>query len=268
MLWRHCTLSPLYLSFFCCNTAVLQAINAVKYNPVADQPMDLSSNSSSTAQQHSARRQQAAAETAAAYKRFLDAAPDVHRHKPAALYYLAYIPLNENINTVAGEPQMSAEDAINRCQALYDMARAAEAQLPEEWLPVNCAVKDKIPMYLEIRRRTASWSRSARGGSSSNGSGRSSAAACASRAAEGCSSSHSRDSSSSRQEGAQEGEGAGSSKSKGKGRRSSSKGCCAGCGARDVKLRKCSGCKQVIYCNRECQTAHWKEHKKVCSSRQ
>jgi hypothetical protein len=31
-----------------------------------------------------------------------------------------------------------------------------------------------------------------------------------------------------------------------------------------VKVRKCSGCQQVAYCNRDCQTAHWKEHKKAC----
>lgn len=32
-----------------------------------------------------------------------------------------------------------------------------------------------------------------------------------------------------------------------------------------VKLLTCGGCKQVFYCNRECQIAHWKKvHKKQC----
>lgn len=31
-----------------------------------------------------------------------------------------------------------------------------------------------------------------------------------------------------------------------------------------TKLRKCSGCKQVAYCNRDCQNAAWKDHKMVC----
>jgi hypothetical protein len=28
----------------------------------------------------------------------------------------------------------------------------------------------------------------------------------------------------------------------------------------------CKGCLLVVYCNRECQVAHWKEHKKYCKS--
>ncbi|WIA32289.1 hypothetical protein OEZ86_003135 [Tetradesmus obliquus] len=73
------------------------ALKAVKYDPLAEHPAVLSSNSSSAQQQQLARRQQAAAEAVAAYQRYLDAAPEVHRSKPAALYYLAFIPLNEGV---------------------------------------------------------------------------------------------------------------------------------------------------------------------------
>ena len=31
-----------------------------------------------------------------------------------------------------------------------------------------------------------------------------------------------------------------------------------------VKFQKCSRCKSVIYCSRECQTAHYPEHKRLC----
>ena len=29
-------------------------------------------------------------------------------------------------------------------------------------------------------------------------------------------------------------------------------------------IRRCSGCRVTLYCNRDCQRAHWKQHKKVC----
>jgi hypothetical protein len=32
------------------------------------------------------------------------------------------------------------------------------------------------------------------------------------------------------------------------------------------KLQKCSACRKVYYCNRECQVAHWKHHKPVCDA--
>ena len=31
-----------------------------------------------------------------------------------------------------------------------------------------------------------------------------------------------------------------------------------------VKFKACAKCKEVVYCSRECQVAHWKEHKKQC----
>ena len=31
------------------------------------------------------------------------------------------------------------------------------------------------------------------------------------------------------------------------------------------RIRVCSGCKKVAYCNSTCQKTHWKTHKKVCS---
>ena len=42
---------------------------------------------------------------------------------------------------------------------------------------------------------------------------------------------------------------------------------CVGCrGAGATKLR-CCPCKAVYYCGRECQRAHWEEHKRVCGAR-
>lgn len=39
---------------------------------------------------------------------------------------------------------------------------------------------------------------------------------------------------------------------------------CARCGVRDVKLLKCSRCFSARYCSKDCQVAHWPEHKAVC----
>ncbi|KXJ13382.1 hypothetical protein AC249_AIPGENE11864 [Exaiptasia diaphana] len=45
--------------------------------------------------------------------------------------------------------------------------------------------------------------------------------------------------------------------------------CCAFCKNPSKDLKKCTGCKKVFYCNRECQKQHWKkEHKLVCYKRQ
>jgi hypothetical protein len=40
-------------------------------------------------------------------------------------------------------------------------------------------------------------------------------------------------------------------------------GPCGSCAAANAG-RKCGGCKQFFYCDRECQTAHWKLHRKEC----
>ena len=32
-----------------------------------------------------------------------------------------------------------------------------------------------------------------------------------------------------------------------------------------VQLKKCSRCKKVYYCGRECQKLHWKTHKEECT---
>ena len=41
-------------------------------------------------------------------------------------------------------------------------------------------------------------------------------------------------------------------------------GACPAC-ARVAKT-KCTGCKKVFYCGRECQKKHWKQHKFDCKS--
>jgi hypothetical protein len=45
--------------------------------------------------------------------------------------------------------------------------------------------------------------------------------------------------------------------------------CCAACEKPEfsgVPLQICARCRAVVYCNRECQMAHWKKHKKACNS--
>jgi tetratricopeptide (TPR) repeat protein len=39
---------------------------------------------------------------------------------------------------------------------------------------------------------------------------------------------------------------------------------CLYCRKESKELKKCSGCKTVSYCSKECQTMHWKEHKAQC----
>lgn len=40
---------------------------------------------------------------------------------------------------------------------------------------------------------------------------------------------------------------------------------CASCGA-VTRLKACARCEAVGYCSRECQAAHWREHKRLCKS--
>ncbi|OJD31510.1 mynd domain [Diplodia corticola] len=42
---------------------------------------------------------------------------------------------------------------------------------------------------------------------------------------------------------------------------------CASCGKVSDDLKRCAKCHSERYCNRDCQKAHWKTHKKVCASR-
>ncbi|KAH7042207.1 putative MYND domain protein [Macrophomina phaseolina] len=42
---------------------------------------------------------------------------------------------------------------------------------------------------------------------------------------------------------------------------------CASCGKTSTDLKRCAKCHSEHYCNRDCQKAHWKTHKKVCASR-
>jgi hypothetical protein len=41
-------------------------------------------------------------------------------------------------------------------------------------------------------------------------------------------------------------------------------GRCQGCGKCNAKLLRCSGCRNVFYCSRECQHQQWREHKPLC----
>lgn len=42
---------------------------------------------------------------------------------------------------------------------------------------------------------------------------------------------------------------------------------CAACGKVGDNLKTCTSCKQVKYCNRDCQKLHWPKHKKECRQR-
>lgn len=41
---------------------------------------------------------------------------------------------------------------------------------------------------------------------------------------------------------------------------------CASCGCRNTALKRCAICRCTRYCSKECQTAHWKTHKRECRS--
>ena len=42
---------------------------------------------------------------------------------------------------------------------------------------------------------------------------------------------------------------------------------CASCGTISEKLKRCTGCKLVYYCGRDCQVSHRKLHKKMCKKK-
>ncbi|KKY26387.1 putative mynd domain [Diplodia seriata] len=41
---------------------------------------------------------------------------------------------------------------------------------------------------------------------------------------------------------------------------------CSSCGKPSQNLKRCAKCHSEQYCNRDCQKAHWKTHKKVCAA--
>ena len=43
---------------------------------------------------------------------------------------------------------------------------------------------------------------------------------------------------------------------------------CSHCGNKQGKLKRCTGCRLVFYCNEQCQRSNWKCHKKTCKKEQ
>ena len=44
---------------------------------------------------------------------------------------------------------------------------------------------------------------------------------------------------------------------------------CAACGARETRVEEfklCSACKRAAYCGKDCQAAHWRQHKAACKA--
>ena len=39
---------------------------------------------------------------------------------------------------------------------------------------------------------------------------------------------------------------------------------CAYCFSKQPKMKRCVGCRWALYCNRGCQTAHWRAHRQMC----
>ena len=39
---------------------------------------------------------------------------------------------------------------------------------------------------------------------------------------------------------------------------------CAYCFSKQPKMKRCVGCRWARYCNRGCQTAHWRAHRQMC----
>jgi hypothetical protein len=46
---------------------------------------------------------------------------------------------------------------------------------------------------------------------------------------------------------------------------SSSSLCCGKQHSEQHKLQLCAGCQSVRYCSKECQQAHWRQHRKDCA---
>lgn len=43
-------------------------------------------------------------------------------------------------------------------------------------------------------------------------------------------------------------------------------GVCSNCGKDDEETQRCTGCRKVYYCSKQCQRTHWEHHKAVCKS--
>mmetsp|Transcript_19064 Transcript_19064/g.42370 ORF Transcript_19064/g.42370 Transcript_19064/m.42370 type:complete len:581 (+) Transcript_19064:97-1839(+) len=43
---------------------------------------------------------------------------------------------------------------------------------------------------------------------------------------------------------------------------------CASCGANGQNFKRCTACKSVHYCGRDCQASHWKDHRAECKKRE
>ena len=41
---------------------------------------------------------------------------------------------------------------------------------------------------------------------------------------------------------------------------------CAYCHSKEGTLKRCLGCKRIVYCSKTCQKNHWREHKPDCQS--
>ena len=39
---------------------------------------------------------------------------------------------------------------------------------------------------------------------------------------------------------------------------------CGNCGRHEPTMSSCARCGLVYYCGKDCQSAHWKEHKPLC----
>ena len=39
---------------------------------------------------------------------------------------------------------------------------------------------------------------------------------------------------------------------------------CAACGAKQQIMKRCTRCKAVVYCSRDCQTSDWQTHRLLC----